>query len=414
MEIDGSGKIVFPGLINTHHHLFQSFVRNLKTIDLPNMTLVEWLDKIYRVFVNLTSEAIYYASLTSLADLVKHGCTTVFDHQYCYTPYTKDDPIARQMTAAEELGVRLHAGRGTNTLPRQEGSTIPDGMLETTEEFIEDTRRLIQKYHDTSRFSMHDIVIAPCQPINCYKDTFVESVRLARETGARLHTHLGEGENAIMVERWGKRTLDWCEEIGFIGENVWFAHCIELTDDEFSKLSAYGSGIAHCPEALMVSSVPILPLKRLKDLGVTVGIGCDGSATNDGSSLLSSIRVAYLLQAFYSKERGGCVSAYDVLKAATCGGAKLLGRSDIGALEVGKAADLFMLDVSTLDLVGTKHDPKNLIGRVGPTGPVWLTMINGKIVFQENRFSFIDERSLAKKGEALCEQILSQIPGLIV
>lgn len=411
--IDGTGKIVYPGLINTHHHLFQSFVRNIKSIDCPNMTLVEWLDQIYRIFATLDAEAIYYASLTSLSDLIKHGCTTAFDLQYCYTPYTGLSPIDRQMEAARELGIRLHAGRGVNTLPRQEGSTIPDGMRETTAGFIADSRRLIDAYHDTSRFSMRQIALAPCQPMNCCTDTFTEAVRLARETGVRLHTHLAEGENEAMQARWGMRTLDWCEKIGFVGENVWFAHCWELTDDEFKKLADLGSGISHCPEAAMLAGAPILPFKRLKELGVTVGLGCDGSATNDGSSLLSSIRIGYLLQAYFSKERGGSVSAYDLLKAATINGAKLLGRTDIGSLEAGKAADLFMLDVSTLNMVGTSHDPQSLIGRVGATENVWLTMVNGEVVFRDDRLCSVDEAALARKAEALCGQVLERVPGII-
>ncbi len=377
------------------------------------MELAEWLDRVYRIFVTLDAEAIYYASLVSLSDLIKHGCTTAFDHQYCYTPLTGTSPIDRQMEAARELGIRLHSGRGTNTLPRQEGSTMPDGMCETTAGFIADAKRLIDTYHDTSRFSMRQIALAPCQPINCYQETFTEAIKLARETGVRLHTHLAEGENAIMQRRWGMRTLDWCKKIGFVGEDVWFAHCWELTDDEWKKMADLGSGVAHCPEAAMVSGNAVLPLKRLKELGVTVGLGCDGSASNDGSNLLESVRVAYLMQTHYSKQRGGCVNPYDILKAATTGSAKLLGRTDIGSLEAGKAADLFMIDVSQLNLVGISHNPQELIGCAGVTDNVWLTMVNGKIVYQDHRLCFVDEKELAKKAENLCYKILENVPGVL-
>lgn len=404
--IDAEGKFVYPGLVNTHHHFFQTFVRNLTTIDYPNMHVVKWLDEIYKVFKIIDSDVIYYSSLTAMADLVKHGCTTAFDHHYLYTTNMTEDPVDKQMKAASEIGMRYHAGRGTNTLPRSEGSTMPEEMLETTDQFISNTRDLINKYHDTNPFSMNQIVISPCQPVNCYDETFIESVKLSKETGARLHTHIGEGENNIMMQRWGMRTLDWCEKYDFVGENTFFAHCWELTDDEYKRIGAHGSGISHCPSPAILGGFPILPMEKLKEYGTLVSLGCDGSATNDGSNLLDSIRTAYLMQCYFSKERGGGASAYDILKAATINGAKTLGRDDIGSLEVGKAADLFMIDARALELVGTLHDPLNLIGRVGVTGNVWLTMINGKVVFEDNKLVNIDEKKLAREGENVCNRVL--------
>ena len=220
--IDASRMFVYPGMINTHHHFFQTFVRNLKTIDYPNMTVPQWLDEAYRVFQMVDGEVIFYSSLTAFADLIRHGCTCAFDHQYCYTDKTGKTPVDRQMEAARLLGIRYHAGRGTNTLPREEGSTMPAVMVETTDEFLQDCERIIGLYHDPKPFSMSQIVMAPCQPMNCYKDTFTETVKFARDKGVRMHTHLGEGENEIMQARWGMRTLDWCEEIGYIGPDVWF------------------------------------------------------------------------------------------------------------------------------------------------------------------------------------------------
>lgn len=403
--IDASGKFIYPGLINTHHHFFQTFVRNLKTIDSPNLEVIDWLDRIYRLFQLVDSDVIYYSSLTAMADLIKHGCTTAFDQQYCYTPFTGKNAIDRQMDAAKLIGMRFHGGRGTNTLPRKEGSTIPDNMLETTDEFISDTRRLINSYHDTSRYSMNQIVIAPCQPVNCYLDTFIKSVELAKDTGVRMHTHLGEGENFIMEKRWNKRTLNWCKDIGFIGPNTWFAHCWELTDEEYKMIGDLGSGISHCSSPTVQGGFPILPMQKLNDYGVCVSLGCDGSSVNDGSNMLDTIRIAYLMQAYNSRKRGGCVNAYDILKMATINGAKTLGRNDIGSLETGKAADLFIIDGASLELVGTRHDPSTLIGRVGVTDKVWLTMINGKVVYQDNKLYNIDEKSLARKAEEVCDRV---------
>ncbi len=407
LKIDATGKFIYPGLVSTHHHFFQTFVRNLVTIDYPSMSVVEWLDKIYPIFEKIDSDVIYYSALTAMADSVKHGCTTVFDHQYCYTTHTKLEAIDRQMDAAEKIGIRFHAGRGSNTLPRSEGSTIPNGMLETTETFINDTRRLIKNYHDVTPFSMRQIVIAPCQPVNCYEDTFVESIKLAKETGVRLHTHLGEGENSIMMERHNLRTMDWCERIGFLGENTWLAHCWELTDDEYKHLGDIGTGISHCPAPAVLGGHPILDMKRLEKYNVLLSLGSDGSATNDCAHSLDSLRIAYLMQCYHSKERG-CVSAYDLLKIATINGAKTLGRSDIGSLEVGKAADLFMIDTETLEMTGTLHDPRNLLARVAVMGNVWLTMINGKVVYQNNQLTNVDEKRLAAEGETVCNKVLRE------
>ena len=406
--IDATDRFIYPGLINTHHHFFQTFVRNLKTIDYPNMTVPEWLDKIYRIFQIIDDEVIYYSSLTAMGDLIKHDCTCAFDLQYCYTKATGKKPVDRQMEAAKLLGIRYHAGRGTNTLPLSEGSTIPDNMLETTEEFLEDCDRLIKLYHDPKPYSLSQIVMAPCQPINCYKDTFVETVAFARKKGVRMHTHLGEGENEIMVDRWGKRTLDWCAELGFIGEDVWMAHAWELLPVEYALLGKSGTGISHCPAPAILGGMPILDIKALQRDKVLVSLGCDGSATNDSSNLLDSMRMAWMMQAFYSKERGGCISPYEMLKIATVNGAKTLGRTDIGTLEPEKGADLFMIDAGKLELTGTLHDPKNLLARTGVTGYVDLTMINGKVVFKDGLLQNIDERELARKGEEVCTRVLRE------
>ena len=404
--IDASGKIVYPGLVNTHHHFFQTFVRNLKTIDYPNMTVPEWLDKIYKIFQMVDDDVIFYSSLTAMADLIKHGCTCAFDHQYCFTKATGKRPIDRQMEAAKMLGIRYHAGRGTDTLPLSEGSTIPDNMLETTDEFLEDCDRVIGLYHDPAPYSMSQIVMAPCQPINCYPETFTETVKMARSKKVRMHTHLGEGENPIMAERWGKRTLQWAEDIGFVGPDVWIAHGWELTPEEYRVLAKYGMGVSHCPSPAILGGFPILPIKQMLDTGVNVSLGCDGSATNDGSNLLDSMRVGWMMQTWFTKERGECISAYDMLKIATVNGAKTLGRDDLGSLEPEKGADLFMIDEGVLELTGTCHDPKNLLAHVGVTGNVYLTMCNGNIIFRDNKLQGIDEYALAEEGEKVCTGVL--------
>ena len=404
--IDASGKFVYPGLVNTHHHFFQTFVRNMTTIDYPNLTVMDWIDKIYRIFQKIDDNVIYYSSLTAMADLLKHGCTTAFDHQYCYTTATGKRPVDRQMEAAAQLGIRYSAGRGGNTLPREKGSSIPAAMVESTDEFIKDCERLIDKYHDAAPYAMNQIIVAPCQPINCYKDTFVESLKLARDKGVRLHTHLGEGESEGIKERYGVRTVEWCREMGFVGEDVFYAHAWELTPEEYKVLAETKTGISHCPAPAVLGGFPILDIKKFTEMGILVSLGCDGSATNDSSNELDALRMAYLMQSYHTKERGGCTSAYDMLKVATINGAKMLGRPELGSLEIEKGADLFMIDTNKLELTGALHDPKNMLARVGVTGPVWMTMVNGKVVYKDGHLPGVDEEKLAREGEEVCTKVL--------
>jgi hydroxyatrazine ethylaminohydrolase len=404
--IDASGKFVYPGLVNTHHHFFQTFIRNLAAIDYSNMSVLDWIEEIYEIFKYVDADVIYYSSLVAMADLLKHGSTTVFDHQYCYPRSAGKQLVDRQMEAAAQLGIRFHAGRGANTLPKSEGSNVPDEMVESTDEFLQDCERLIDTYHDPSPYSMRQIVISPCQPINCYKDTFTESLNLARDKDVFLHTHLGEGENAAMVERWGKRTLEWCEDIGFVGPDVWVAHGWELTPEEYSVMAKTETGLSHCPAPAVLGGFPIIDIPAMDKAGMRLSLGCDGSATNDGSSLLDSLRMAYLMQAFHSKNRGGSPSSYDMLKIATVGGAGMMGRTDIGILEPQKGADLFMIDTEKLELSGALHDPANLIAKIGATGPVWLTMVNGKVIYRDGVLLGVDEKQLAMEAENTCTRVI--------
>ena len=404
--IDGGDKFMYPGLINTHHHFFQAFVRNLVTIDRPNMTVMKWLATVQDTFKMVNSDVIYYASLTAMADLIKHGCTTAFDQQYLYTPETGKDPIDRQMEAATLMGIRFHAGRGGSTLSVNGGSFVPECMCETTEEYLKDCERLIDIYHDPAPFSMHQIVIAPTQPVSCQKETFVEAVALARARGVYLHTHLCEGEVSTMLERWGKRSIAWCEEIGFLGPDVWIAHGRETLPYEYSILAQSGTGISHCPAPTFYGATEMLDIPSMQKAGIVISLGCDGCATNEGSNMLDTLRLAYLMQTFRNNSHTACPRPYEILKMATVNGAKTLGRDDIGSIEEGKAADLFMVDVGLLEFAGALHDPKNLLPKLGVTGPVWLTMINGRIVFEKGELVGIDERRLAREGEAVCTRVL--------
>jgi len=404
--IDAERCFVYPGLVNTHHHFFQMFIRNLISVDFPNMHVLDWLDEIYPIFKRIDEDCVYYSSLAAMADLLKHGCTTAFDHHYCFPAHASRELVDRQFEAATLLGMRLHVGRGTNTLPKDQGSTVPDEMCETTDRFLADCQRLIDRFHDNSPQSMQQLVIAPCQPVNCYQETFVESMVMAREKGVRLHTHLGEGENAVMQERWGKRTLAWCRDIGFVGEDTWYAHGWELTPEEYQVMAQTGTGLSHCPAPAALGGFPIIDMPAMQRSGMRLSLGVDGSATNDGSNLLDSLRMAFLMQCIHGKSRGGSPSPYDLLKLATRGGADILGRQDIGSLEAGKGADLFMVKIDRLEFAGAVHDPANLLARVGCTGPVDLTMVNGKIVYRDGEFDKIDEEKVFVEAEKVCNKVI--------
>lgn len=398
---DADGWFVYPGLVNTHHHFFQCFVRNRADLDWTKLTVIEWLDRIYPIFSRLTEDCFYHSSVTAMAELIKHGCTTAFDHQYNFPRRAGKRLIDRQFEAAELLGIRFHAGRGGNTLPKSAGSTIPDEMLETTDEFIADCARLIDSYHDTSRFSMRQVVVAPCQPVNCYRETFTESVSLARDRGVQMHTHVGEGESPVIKARHGMRTVDYLEEIGFAGPDAFYAHCWELTHDELRTMAASGSGVSHCPEPVYLVGAEVTDIPAMSAFGLRVGLGCDGAASNDNSNLMHCIHSAYMLQCLIAPTRTHPVpDPVDFLGYATAGGAALLGRSDIGRLAPGMAADLFAIDTRRMDYVGTRHDPLSLIAKVGVGMPTDMTMINGRVVWENGAFAGLDEAKLAADAEA--------------
>lgn len=406
--IDARGYFVYPGLINTHHHFFQCFVRNRAELDWTRYSVIEWLDRIYPIFARLTEDCFYHSSIVAMAELIKHGCTTAFDHQYNFPRHAGTRIIDRQFEAAEKMGMRFHAGRGGNTLPKSEGSTIPDPMLETTDGFIGDCARVIDSYHDAEPYAMRQVAVAPCQPINCYRETFVESVALARDMGVRLHTHVGEGESAPLKDRHGLRTVDYCEAIEFAGTDCWYAHCWELTRDELAQMAASGTGVAHCSEPVYLVGAEITDIPAMEALGVTVGLGVDGAASNDNSNLMHALHSSYMLQCLAASTRQDAVPApAKFLDYATRGGAKLLGRDDIGTLAPGKAADLFAVNTAKLDYVGTHHDPLSLIAKVGIGTAVDLTVINGRIVWKDGAFPHLDEAQLFAEAQATFHSVLS-------
>ena len=398
--------LCYPGLINTHHHLYQVFSRNLPQVQ--NMELFDWLVTLYEIWNGLNDDTVRLSSCVGMGELMNNGCTTVFDHHYVF-PKNAGDLIGAQAQAAGDLGVRMHFSRGSMDLSRKDGGLPPDSVVQTVDEIMEDSARLIGKYHDPSFQSMRRLALAPCSPFSVSADLLRESAVLAREYGVRLHTHLCEtrDEENYTLERVGLRPLAYMQTLGWTGSDVWYAHGIHFNDQELRLLAETGTGVCHCPISNMKLSSGIARIPEMLEMGIPVGLGADGSASNDGSNLLEELRVSYLLHRLNSSEKAP--SGYDLLKVATMGSARLLGREkEIGSLEPGKCADLFLLRADRLELVGACYDPKSVLATVGVKGPVDYTVVNGRVTVRDGRLTGVDEEKLVRDAEQEIRRYLGQ------
>ncbi|MBR0379933.1 MAG: 8-oxoguanine deaminase [Mogibacterium sp.] len=403
--IDGKGMLCYPGLVNAHHHLYQVFSRNLPKVQ--NMELFDWLKTLYEIWKNLNEDTIYLSSLTGMGELMKNGCTTVFDHHYVF-PAGAGDLIGAQAAAADRLGVRMHFSRGSMDLSVKDGGLPPDSVVQTVDEIMKDSIDLIDKYHDTSFRSKRRIALAPCSPFSVSEELLVESAKLAREKGVRLHTHLCEtkDEEDYMIAREGMRPLEYMEKVGWIGDDVWYAHGIHFNDAELAKLAETGTGVCHCPISNMKLSSGIARIPEMLHMGIPVGLGVDGSASNDGSDLLEEIRVAFLLHRLNSSK--DAPTGYDILRMATIGSARLLGRDkEIGSIETGKCADFFLIDSNRTELTGACYDPASVLGTVGVRGAVDYTVIDGEITVEHGRICGVDEEKLSADSDRELKRYLA-------
>lgn len=404
--IDAAGCIVYPGLVNTHHHLYQTFSRNLPQVQ--NMELFDWLTALYEIWKNVDGDVIYHSSLTGMGELLKTGCTTCFDHHYVFPGGNSGTLLDAQFAAAEELGIRMYASRGSMDLSKKDGGLPPDSVVQSVDEILGDSRSAVEKYHDPAPFSMRMVALAPCSPFSAGEELYRQSAVLARSLGVRLHTHLCEtmDEENYVLGKYGRRPLAYMEDMGWVGSDVWYAHGIHFNDDELKLLAETGTGVAHCPVSNMKLSSGICRIPDMLKLGVPVGLAVDGSASNDGSNLLEVLRVAFLLHRLHSSENAP--SGYDVLKIASKGSAKVLGRNDIGTLETGKAGDLFMIRRNRLELVGADLDVKSMLGTVGIKGSVDYTVVNGRVVVKDGRLVGIDEEKEIQNGRKLVNDYLNR------
>ena len=395
----------YPGLVNTHHHLYQVFSRNLPQVQ--NLELFDWLTTLYEIWKGLDESVIRLSSLTGMGELMKHGCTTCFDHHYVF-PAHAGDLIGAQFAAAEELGIRMFASRGSMDLSKKDGGLPPDSVVQTVDEIMKDSARIIEQYHDPRPGSMRQVALAPCSPFSVSAELLRQSAILARQYGVRLHTHLCEtkDEERYMLTHHGVRPLEFMASLGWTGPDVWYAHGIHFNDEELRELARTGTGVAHCPISNMKLASGVARIPDMLELGVPIGLAVDGSASNDGSSLMEELRVAYLLHRLHSSAKAP--SGYQVLKMATRGSARLLGRDDIGQLTAGKCADFFLVDSRRLELVGGEYSPADVLATVGLRGPVDYTVVNGKITVKDGHLVNIDEDWIAAEAREVCRSYLSK------
>ncbi len=403
--IDCSHHVVVPGFVNTHHHFYQTLTRNIPAVQ--DAKLFDWLVHLYEIWKFIDEEAVYHSSLLAMGELLKTGCTTTTDHHYLYPRSFTADMMGVQFSAAEQLGMRFSPTRGSMSLSRKDGGLPPDSVVQDEEEILADSLRVIEQYHDPAAQAMRKVLLAPCSPFSVSKDLMKESVKLAREYGVGLQTHLAEtlDESDFCVEKYGKRPLALMEECGFIGNDVSYAHGIHFNDDELKLLAKTGTHIAHCPSSNMRLGSGICRVHEMLPMGINVAIGVDGSASNDSSDFLGEMRNALLLQRV--RYGSGAITAREIFRMASENGASLLHFDGVGKLEEGYAADAAVFDVSSFEYAGSLSDPLAALIFTGYDHSTAYTIVNGKVVVDEGRIVGVDEGELAKKGNEIAGRLLA-------
>ena len=398
--LDLSDHVLLPGLVNTHHHMVQSLTRAVPAAQ--DAELFGWLQTLYPLWARLTPEMIWVSTLTAMAELLLSGCTTSSDHLYVYPNGSRLD---ESLEAAAEIGMRFHACRGSMSVGESQGGLPPDSLVEPEAHILADTRRLIESYHDSERYAMQRIAVAPCSPFSVSRELMRESAELARHYGVGLHTHLAENANDVAYSRehFGMTPAEYAEDLGWVGNEVWHAHCVQLDQSGIELFACTGTGVAHCPCSNMRLASGIAPVRAMLDAGVKVALGVDGCASNDGGHMLGEARQALLLQ------RVGfgpaALSAREALALATRGGAAVLGRDDIGHLAPGMAADFVAFDLNQLAFAGALHDPlAALVFCASPT--VAWSVINGRVVVAEGRLTTVELPAVLRRHNALAGLLL--------
>lgn len=395
--------VVIPGLVNTHHHMYQTLTRAIPACQ--NSELFGWLRSLYPIWAGLRAEHVYVSALTAMAELILSGCTTSSDHLYIFP---NDCKLDDEIRAAEEIGIRFHAMRGSMSLGESKGGLPPDRVVEDERAILADSQRLIETYHDDQRYAMLRIGLAPCSPFSVTTTLMREAADMARSYGVRLHTHLAENQNDIDYSRevFGMRPGDYVQSVGWVGEDVWHAHCVKLNAAEIALFGRTGTGVAHCPGSNARLASGIAPVRAMIDAGVPVGLGVDGSASNDSGHLLAEARQALLLQRL-----GGdpaALSAREALELATRGGARVLGRDDIGALAPGMAADFAAYNLEQVGFAGALHDPVAALLFCMPVNADY-TVINGRVVVRQGHLQTIDLPVVLERHNRLARTLVEGV-----
>ena len=410
--IDLSGHVVLPGLVNTHHHFYQTLTRAVPAAQ--NANLFNWLKTLYPIWARMNPDDIYLSTQTALAELALSGCTTASDHLYLFPNGSSlDDEIA----GAREVGLRFHASRGSMSLGESKGGLPPDSVVDSEENILKDSVRLIEKYHDASPGSMLQIVLAPCSPFSVTGDLMKQSALLARQYGVHLHTHLAEtqDEEVFCTAKFGHRPVAYMQSLDWVGNDVWFAHSVWVNQPEIDVYAQTGCGVAHCPSSNMRLASGIAPIWEMSKSGVKVGLGVDGSASNDGSHLFAEVRQTMLLARLRAGLMGASLSAENApplmtarqaLELGTLGGAAVLGRNDIGALEPGKCADFIAFDMNNLQYTGAGHDPLAALVFCAPRN-VDFSMVNGKTIIRDGQLLTINQEQLIKKHNQASRRLVN-------
>lgn len=405
-QVDASGCIVIPGLVNCHHHLYQTLTRSIGTGE--GKSLFDWLTALYPIWGQMDAEAVYVSARLGLVELLLSGATTISDHLYLFPNGARLDDEIR---AARELGVRFHPTRGSMSLGQSQGGLPPDSVCEDEDDILADCERVIAEFHDPEPLSMLRIGLAPCSPFSVTADLMRKTAALARRhEGVRLHTHLAEtiDENRFCEELFGMRPLPYLQSLGWTGDDVWFAHMVHPNGDEIGLLAETHSAVCHCPSSNMILASGIAPIREMCDRGVRVGLGVDGSASNDANQLLGEARQAMLLQRVGwpgFESRADRFSAREALALATRGGAAVLGRDDIGSLEPGKAADLVAYRVDGIQHAGAGGDPVAGLLTCAPVN-AWFSIINGRMVIEQGEITGVDIKALVKQHNEQAERLL--------
>ncbi|HEX6270257.1 MAG TPA: 8-oxoguanine deaminase [Anaerolineales bacterium] len=410
--LDLTDHVLLPGLVNTHHHFYQTLTRAVPAAQDAN--LFNWLTALYPIWARLTPEDIFASTQTALAELALSGCTTASDHLYLFPNGSRlDDEIA----AAQEIGLRIQASRGSMSLGASQGGLPPDSVVDDEESILKDSQRVIQKYHDAKAGAMVQIVLAPCSPFSVTTDLMKQSAILAREYGVHLHTHLAETEDEeqFCLQRFGHRPVGYMQEVDWVGDDVWFAHAVWVNDEETEVFAKNNCGVAYCPTSNMRLASGIAPIKEYRAAGVNVGLGVDGSASNDGSHLLAEVRHAMLVARVKDGLTGFSLSndpnrklmtAREALYLGTRGGAAVVGRTDVGSLESGKCADFCAINLNRLEYAGAQHDPVASIVFCQPVR-VDYTVVGGKFIVKEGLLVTVDEQKLSERHNKAAKRLLS-------